>query len=118
MENEIEQTMRMIKEAEMRTGCIMPLYHIMESENEYVVTIDMPGVRKEEIDLQVYEDRLSVEAPCRRDIPSGRYGNRYRLLVELPSAVDVNSAKARYVQGVLEVMVAKKGRKGTKIAVE
>lgn len=118
MEDEIEQTMRMIKEAEMRTGCIMPLYNVVETENEYIVTVDMPGVKKEEIELQAYEDRLSIEAPCREHIPSRRFGNRYRLLVELPGGVDVSSASARYLHGVLEVKIAKKGRKGTKIVVE
>lgn len=118
MESEIEETMRMIKEAEMRTGCIMPLYEVVESENEYVVTIDMPGVRKEEIDLHVYEDGLSVEAPCRSDIPSRRYGNRYRLMVRLPREVDVSSANARYLHGVLEVKIAKKSSRGTRIKIE
>lgn len=118
MEREMEETMRMIKEAEMRTGCIMPLYNVTESEREYVVTVDMPGVRKEDIEIEVFENGLMVEAPCRPDIPSGRYGNRYRLMVELPSGLDTSSATARYLHGVLEVKVSKKGARGTKIKVE
>lgn len=118
MEDEMERTMRMIKEAEMRTGCLMPLHHVMDTEDEYVITIDMPGADKEKIDLYADENRLIVEAPCRQDIPSARYGNRYRLMIELPTAIDTSNIKARYIQGVLEIRVSKKKTRGTKIKIE
>ncbi len=114
----MERTMRMIKEAEMRTGCLMPLHQIVDTENEYVITIDMPGADKEKIDLYADENRLTIEAPCRQDIPSARYGNRYRLMIELPTTVDISNIKARYLQGVLEVRIPKKKTRGTKIKVE
>ncbi len=118
MEAEVEELMRMIKEVETRTGCIMPLYNVMETEDEYIVTVDMPGVKREDIDLQVYENKIAIEAPCRMDIPSRRYGNRYRLLIDLPKPIDPSFVRARYVQGVLEVKVGKKAGRGVKIAVE
>lgn len=119
LEREMEERMRLIKEAEIRTGCIMPLYEVIETETEYAVTIDMPGVKKEEIDLQVYENRLAVEGPCREDLPSRRFGNRYRLLIDLPEAVDASDVKARYLHGVLEIRVKKKKKgRGAKIPVE
>ncbi|MEM2095676.1 MAG: Hsp20/alpha crystallin family protein [Candidatus Caldarchaeum sp.] len=118
MEMEIDEMMKTIKEVESRTGCIIPLYDVVETEDEYVVTIDMPGVRREEIDLQVYENQLGVEAPCSTNIPSRRYGGRYRLLIELPKPIDHSAVKARYVHGVLEVRVSKKAGRGVKIAVE
>ncbi len=114
----MERTMRMIKEAEMRTGCLMPLHHVMDTEDQYVITIDMPGADKEKIDLYADENRIIVEAPCRQDIPSARYGNRYRLMIELPTAIDTSNIKARYIQGVLEIRVSKKKTRGTKIKIE
>ncbi len=118
MEAEVEELMRMIKEVETRTGCIMPLYNVMETEDEYVVTVDMPGVKKEDINLQVYENKIAVEAPCKMDIPSRRYGNRYRLLIDLPKQIEPSAVRARYVQGVLEVKVSKKTDRGVRIVVE
>ncbi|MDW8360601.1 MAG: Hsp20/alpha crystallin family protein, partial [Candidatus Caldarchaeum sp.] len=78
----------------------------------------MPGVNREEIDLQVYENQLGVEAPCRSDIPSRRFGGRYRLLIEFPKPIDPSAVKARYVHGVLEVRVSKKSSRGVRIKVE
>ncbi|MEM2515618.1 MAG: hypothetical protein QW419_03645 [Candidatus Caldarchaeum sp.] len=45
VEAEMEEAMRLIKEVESRTGCIMPLYNVVETEDMYVVTVDMPGVK-------------------------------------------------------------------------
>ncbi|MEM2237188.1 MAG: Hsp20/alpha crystallin family protein [Candidatus Caldarchaeum sp.] len=118
METEVEELMRMIKEVESRTGCIMPLYNVVETEDMYVITVDMPGVRREDIELQVYENQLAVEAPCRMETPSRRYGSRYKLLIDLPKPIDPAAVKARYLQGVLEVRVSKKAGKGVRIAVE
>jgi len=118
MEEEAEELFRLIKEVEQRTGCIVPLHNVIETEDEYVVTVDMPGVRKEDIDVRVHENQIAIEAPCRMEIPSRRLGNRYKLLVDLPKQVDPNMVKARYQLGVLEIRVSKKRQAGVRIPVE
>lgn len=117
-ESEVEDLLKTIKEIESRTGCIMPLYSLVETEDEYVLTVDMPGVRKEDIDMQVFEKHIAVEAPCYMKIPSRRQGNRYRLMVELPQSINPESVRARYLQGVLEVRINKRTSKGVKINIE
>jgi HSP20 family protein len=96
----------------------MPLYNLVETEDEYVLTVDMPGVRKEDIDMQVFEKHITIEAPCHMNIPSRRHGNRYRLMVELPQAINPETVKARYLHGVLEVRINKRMRGGFKINIE
>uniref|UniRef100_A0A7C5LCS4 Hsp20/alpha crystallin family protein n=1 Tax=Caldiarchaeum subterraneum TaxID=311458 RepID=A0A7C5LCS4_CALS0 len=118
VEAEMEEAMRLIKEVESRTGCIMPLYNVVETEDMYVVTVDMPGVKRDEIELQVFENQLAIEAPCRSDLPSRRYGNKYKVLIDLPRPINPEQVKARYVQGVLEVRVSKKAGRGVRIPVE
>jgi HSP20 family protein len=117
-ESEVEDLLRTIKEIESRTGCIMPLYNLVETEDEYVLTVDMPGVRKEDIDMQVFEKHITIEAPCHMNIPSRRHGNRYRLMVELPQAINPETVKARYLHGVLEVRINKRIGRGVKINIE
>jgi len=109
MEEEMQQVeeefIRRLKETEERRGCITPLYNLYESGDEIILTADMPGVNKEEIDLRVGEDYIKVEAPCRSAL---RREEKYLLHIQLPVKIDPSSVRARYKEGVLEVVVKKK----------
>jgi len=105
-----------IKGLEAMRGCITPLHNVYESGDELIVTADMPGTDKEEIDLTVGEDYLKIEAPCRSPARKIREG-KYMLHVRLPVEIEPESVKARYKDGVLEV-IAKKKIRGIKIKVE
>lgn len=109
MEEEMQQVeeefIRRLKETEEMRGCITPLYNLYESGDEIILTADMPGVNKEEIDLRVGEDYIKVEAPCRSAL---RRGEKYLLHIQLPVKIDPSSVRARYKEGVLEVVVKKK----------
>ncbi|MCS7125652.1 MAG: Hsp20/alpha crystallin family protein [Aigarchaeota archaeon] len=105
-----------IKGLESMRGCITPLYNIYESGDELIITADLPGTSRDEIDLTVSEDYLKIEAPCRSPARRMREG-RYLLHIRLPVEIEPESVKARYKEGVLEIN-AKKKIKGFKIKVE
>ncbi|RLE68326.1 MAG: hypothetical protein DRJ45_08140 [Thermoprotei archaeon] len=111
-----DEFFRLMKEAEERRGCITPLYNLYESGDEVILTADLPGASKEEIDLTAGEDYFRIEAPCRSPIRGGE-GRRYILHVRLPVQIDPESVRARYKEGVLEV-VAKKKVKGYRVRIE
>ncbi|MCD6341766.1 MAG: Hsp20/alpha crystallin family protein [Thaumarchaeota archaeon] len=111
-----EEMFRMMKEAEGMRKCITPLYNLYESGDEVILTADLPGANKEEIDLRVQEDNIRIEAPCRSPLRKVEEG-KYILHVKLPTKIDPETAKARYKDGVLEVL-AKKKIAGFKIKVE
>jgi len=111
-----EEFFRMIKEAESMRKCIMPLYNLYESGVEIILTADLPGTNKEEIDLRVGEDYFKIEAPCRSPLRKAEEG-RYVLHVRLPVKIDPKTVRARYKDGVLEV-VARKKLAGYKIKIE
>jgi len=109
LENEMdritEEFFRKIKEEEFRSNCIMPLYNISEDDKEYKISIDIPGVNKEDINLELQKDKLILDAPCRVKLPRG---DRYKLIIELPEAVELDRINARYRNGVLEISIMKK----------
>lgn len=111
-----EEFFRLMREAEERGGCITPLYNVYESGDEVRLTADLPGASKEEIGLIAGEDYFRIEAPCRSPLRGGE-GRRYVLHVRLPARIDPRSVRARYKEGVLEV-VAKKKVTGHRIKVE
>lgn len=91
-----------------------PLVDVFEEDDTVKIVAEVPGVEKEDINLNATEDMLiiSVKTPQRK----------YYKEVELPAKVDPNSARASYKNGVLEVTLKKregvKEEKGVKIKVD
>ncbi len=110
------------KQRARRMGCVEPLYNIVESESEIRVSVDLPGVEKGDIKLMLYEDSIVVEGICRRETPSARRLFKetplyYSVRIPLPTKVEEEPARARYHNGILEVVLAKRKR-GRRIPVE
>ncbi|MDI3497444.1 archaeal heat shock protein Hsp20 [Archaeoglobus sp.] len=89
-----------------------PLVDVIETDNEIQIIAEMPGVNKDDIELNATETTLEIRAEGEN--------RKYYETVELPAEVDPDSAKARYNNGVLEVILKKKTPKtsGKKIKIE
>lgn len=78
-----------------------PLVDVIEKGDEIRVIAEVPGVDKNNIKVRINDNILTITA---------QEGDRkYYKEVELPAPVDENSAKANYRNGVLEVILKKKG---------
>jgi HSP20 family protein len=89
---------------------------VSENERAYLLRAELPGVKKEDINVSIDGDTVSISAEVKREkdangeqmLRSERYyGKLYRAFT-LGQAVDENSAQARYVDGVLELTLPKK----------
>ncbi|MGP3668073.1 MAG: Hsp20/alpha crystallin family protein [Candidatus Bathyarchaeota archaeon] len=94
---------------------LQPLTHISETEENIIITIDLPCVRKEDIKINATESMVRVEAPMRECIRIDFYGPLQRVefevfkkTIKLPTLVDPKRAKARFRLGVLEIILPKK----------
>ncbi len=76
-----------------------PLTDLIEGKENIAVTVEIPGVDKECIDLSANENTLtiSVHTPQRK----------YHKTIELPSKIIPDSTKATYKNGVLDVVMKK-----------
>ena len=82
-----------------------PLVDVVSSENDVRVLAEIPGVKKEDIDVTVNEKSMVIS------VDSGERG--YYKELDLPGAVDPKSAKSTYNNGILEVTARLKApRKG------
>jgi len=96
-----------------------PFVDIFDRGDRFVVTAELPGVRKEDIKLRVTEDSIFIEAQVGGErkfeeegaIRIERYYSGYRRVIPLPEEVIPEKAKARYNNGVLEIEVPKKSPK-------
>lgn len=118
---DVEWMLTQVKESELRSRCLEPLYEVRDLPDEVVVTIDIPRASKDDLRLRASERSLYLEAPCNYEVPLHSYyrrgATRYRLEIDLPEEVDPEAASSRYREGVLEVRLPKK-RRGFRIRVE
>jgi|ECHhosMinimDraft_1075155.scaffolds.fasta_scaffold06325_1 HSP20 family protein len=88
-----------------------PLVDVIEEEDKVRVVAEVPGVSKEEINLDVVDNKLRIST-------TGKI--KYYKEVPLDVPVDPDTSKATYSNGILEVTLKKKEEKkeGRKIKVE
>lgn len=88
-----------------------PAVDVVDTPEEVVVYVDLPGTKKELIDLGVIEDAVTVKARFER--PPGTYLVKERpegemtRRVKLPAEVKPEQVRARYEDGVLVVRLPK-----------
>jgi HSP20 family protein len=74
---------------------------LYEEDGEFVLTVEMPGFDREEIDVNWHEGRLRVSA---EHVDEGRNRKRtYHRTFRMPRAIEPEDVTARYRNGVLEV---------------
>jgi HSP20 family protein len=90
-----------------------PSIEVREQGNEMVVSAELPGLKPEEVQVEVNEDGLVIQGERRQEETSGqggvhrterRYGRFYRA-IPLPEGADAERAKAEFRNGVLEVSI-------------
>lgn len=99
--------------------CLEALGDVQETEIEYVVTLDLPMVNKEDIEITVTDKHISVQAKMREEVQYERWGTvqreiRFQSLskkVSLPRDADAERIKAEFNEGFLEIHVPKMKRK-------
>lgn len=92
-----------------------PASDVIDRGDHVVVRIDLPGVDKEDIILNITGGSVEVRAQRKQEVKVQKkgyykhersYGGFYRV-IPLQSAIDPGTAKASYKNGVLEVRIQK-----------
>ena len=90
---------------------------VSEKENAYVVHADMPGMKKEDIKIEIDGNEVSISAETKNEkevkdgdrvLRSERYYGKVSRSFTLASEVDEAAASAKYENGVLELALPKK----------
>lgn len=111
----------------LSTAVFQPSISIRETKNDLVVEADLPGVKEDDVDVQVEDDKLIIRGERKHSSETKRedyyhmessYGSFSRV-IGLPSYVDASRAEAEVKDGILEVRIPKvEGKKSRKIAVK
>jgi HSP20 family protein len=91
-----------------------PLADVSDTDSEVKVVIEMPGVRKENIKINVVDEQVEVVTDDAQ--------RKYHKTVDLPEGTDIESAKSTYNNGILEINFKKKKKvakaKGKEIKID
>lgn len=91
-----------------------PLTDIIEGDNDVAITVEIPGVEKEDIDLNATDNTLEIHV----DTPQ----RKYQKILDLPCGVKPKTTKATYKNGILDVTIQRKEKKkddeGYKVNIE
>ena len=101
---------------------------VAESDKDYTVHAEIPGVKKDEIHVAIEGNQVSIAAEVKREVDAKEgervlrteryYGGVYRSFT-LPTEIDEAGSSAKYDNGVLELKLAKKPAvSGRKLAVQ
>ncbi|MEE9327916.1 MAG: Hsp20/alpha crystallin family protein [Cocleimonas sp.] len=92
-----------------------PKTDVIDREKTMIIRSELPGVKKEDLDISVKDDVLTIKASThheeekkedeyhRREISRGEYQRSFRL----PGIIDSNKVKSSFKDGILELEIPK-----------
>jgi HSP20 family molecular chaperone IbpA len=101
-----------------------PFADLLESDDAYLIVIDLPGAIAETTEIRTEDGRITIEAHRRKEVPpTFRYEREDRPVIldaDLPIPPDATGeeATASIDRGVLELRVPKASDVGREIPIE
>jgi HSP20 family protein len=85
--------------------------NVREEEDAYILSALVPGLKPEDLNIQVLEDVLRIQGEYRadeneylvRELPNGSFTRTLRL----PSVIDADQVEARIADGILTLSLPK-----------
>jgi len=102
----------------------VPLLDVKDEGSKLKITAELPGIKKENLDIDVTENQLILKGEMnlskeKKDLDKGYYfrerkANSYFRSIPLPAEVIPTKAKAEFRDGILELSIPKKHVKKSK----
>ena len=104
-----------------------PFVDVNETQDELIITAELPGMDKKDIEVNITENELEIRAEKKEEVKREKEGGimirrgftGFRKYLTLPVPVDPDTAKATYKNGVLEIRVKKATKaKGRRVEIQ
>jgi len=97
-------------------GLVIPSIDLYDRKTEIVIKIELPGVRREDIDLTITKDTLTLKGEIKKDEDvkeedyyiSERMIGSFSRTIALPFEVESEKAQAAMNNGLLEIVMPKR----------
>ena len=101
----------------MNTNSFSNYYN--ENEKEYFLTMDVPGMTKDDIEVTFDNNRLKISGQRKSDKYDGYEYGKLERIFNVPNNIETNKISAKIDNGVLKVLLPKaKSSLGRKISVK
>jgi HSP20 family protein len=92
-----------------------PALDVFEDKDNFTVKAELPGMKKEDIEVTLHDDSLSISGERQSETKhedaeiyrAERFFGRFQRTVTLPTAVAADKVKAAYKDGVLTITLPK-----------
>ena len=91
-----------------------PALDLYQNNDNIVAVIELPGMRKEDIEISLQDGTLTISGERREErstedgaTRTARYTGKFRRSITLPTRVDANKVNATYKDGILTVTLPK-----------
>lgn len=106
--NEFERNFSQSPVTRSSFGDFSPALDIEEKEGAYLVTVDLPGIKKDDIKIDFHDSVLTIAGErARVEKGEGKYKERtygkFTRSFTLPNAVDAEKIEAKFEDGVLHM---------------
>ena len=96
-------------------GGLRPLINMEETDNDYLVSVEVPGIKKDEVKITFHDGVLAISGEKKaekevKDANYHRYERRYGKFcrnIDIPSTIMTDKISADYSEGVLNVKLPK-----------
>jgi len=99
--------------AQLFTGW-SPALDVHQSTDNIVAVVELPGMRREDIEISLHDGTLTISGERKRESTNGekaerteRYVGVFRRSIALPTRVDASKVSATYRDGILTVTLPK-----------
>ncbi|MBR9679440.1 MAG: Hsp20/alpha crystallin family protein [Candidatus Altiarchaeota archaeon] len=112
-----------IRQKAVAPGVREPLTDVYETKDHVIITMELPGAKKENIHLDVSSNGIEISAKQETVTESkgisGTSFTHFKKFMSLPTEVDAKSVDAKYNNGILEIRIKKaRPTKGRKVKVK
>lgn len=100
------------------SGLLAPRLDVRETDKEFRVSVELPGVSDDDVEVDVDGDLLTIRAEKKEEREVERADQHvterlfgvFQRSIRLPEAVDAQTVKANLADGVLQIVIPKSER--------
>ncbi|EEP60489.1 small heat shock protein [Sulfurihydrogenibium yellowstonense SS-5] len=117
MENEINRIFKELVPAEQTAEVVVwsPRVDVYEKDNNVVIEAEIPGAKKEDIELKVKDNAVIIRGEVKKEEEKKdenyyrreRFYGKFERVIPLPADVKIEEAKAEYQDGILKLTIPK-----------
>jgi HSP20 family protein len=113
MDKMFEEFFEKVRFPSAREHSWTPALDVYETKKDVIVAVDIPGIDPKEVFVSIMEDSLTIKGERKKETDlkdeelyrSEREFGPFQRMIQLPSEVVADKAKATYANGVLTIVV-------------